>query len=101
MWKTVGLEAERRERRTPPTPSTISWRSRWLAVAAVELVGDRARPVRVAVDVRVEQVERHAADLGPPDLGAHGRRARRVVRELDRTVALSGMSGRRAESFSG
>ena len=53
------------------------------AVAAVEPVGDRARPVRVAVDVGVEQVERHAADLRAPDLRAHGDERAVVVRDLD------------------
>ncbi len=54
-----------------------------LAVAAVELVGDRARPVRVAVDVRVEQVERHTPDLRTPDLHAHGHERARAVGEVD------------------
>ena len=37
------------------------------AVATVELVGDRPCPVRVAVDVRVEQIERHAPHVHAPD----------------------------------
>ena len=40
-----------------------------LGVAAVEAVGDRAAVVVVLLDVGVEQVERHPADLGPPDAG--------------------------------
>ena len=54
-----------------------------LAVAAVELVGDRSRPVGVAVDVSVEQVERHTPDLRAPDLCAHGREVARVVGKVD------------------
>ena len=43
-----------------------------LAVAAVERVGDVARPVGVALDLRVEEVERHAADLRAPDAEPDG-----------------------------
>ena len=43
-----------------------------------------ARPVRVAVDVGVEEVERHAPDLRAPDLRAHGDERAVVVRDLDR-----------------
>ena len=38
-----------------------------LAVAAVETVGDRAGRVPVLVDVRVQEVEAGAADVGAPD----------------------------------
>ena len=55
-----------------------------LAVASVELVGDRARPVRVTVDVGVEQVERHTPDLRTPDLHPHGHEHARVVGQIDR-----------------
>ena len=40
-----------------------------LGVAAVEPVGDAAHLVRVLLDVGVEEVERHPADLGLPQLG--------------------------------
>ncbi len=48
-----------------------------LGVAAVEPVGDGAQLGRVLVDVGVEQVQRHAADVGAPHLGdeRHGRPA--------------------------
>ena len=42
-----------------------------LAVAAVERVGDVARPVGISLDLRVEEVERHAADLRAPDAEPH------------------------------
>ena len=48
-----------------------------LAVAAVQRVGDLPRPVRVAVDVRVEEVERDPPDLRLPHLRSHIRRRRR------------------------
>ena len=103
MWNTVGSRPSARSARTPPMPSTSSCRSRCCAVAAVERVGDRPRPVRVAVDVGVEQIERHASDLRAPDLRAHGherarrrRRARRPTRRRARAC-----SGSRAGSFVG
>ena len=40
-----------------------------LAAAAVEALGDAAGGLVVAVHVGVEQQQRHAADLGPPDVG--------------------------------
>ena len=49
-----------------------------LDVAAVEPVGDRAELGRVLLDVGVEEVERHAADVGPPHPG------RRAVRRRGR-----------------
>ena len=69
----------RRSARTPPMPSRISWRMRISLVAAVELRGD-ARGPRAGSPAMfgVEQVERHAADLHPPDLGLH--RAARAAR---------------------
>src|ERR1044072_5227389 len=42
-----------------------------LAVAAVEVAGDEAVNLVVALPVRVEQVERHAPDLDTPSLHAH------------------------------
>ena len=38
-----------------------------LAVAAVQRVGDGARPVGIALDLRVEEVERYLPDPGEPD----------------------------------
>ena len=70
-----------------------------LAVAPVERVGDAPGALRVALDVGVEEQERHAGRLGPPDLCAHGlagqvdgdrdRRAARVA--LERQAALLGI----------
>ena len=40
-----------------------------LAATAVEALGDAAAGVVVAVDVGVQEQQRHAADLGAPDLG--------------------------------
>ncbi len=54
-----------------------------LAVAAVERVGDVARPVGVALDLRVEQVERDAADPHAPDAEPHRHELAVVVGELD------------------
>ena len=50
-----------------------------LGVAAVEAVGDGAQLGVVAVDVGVEQVQPHPADVGPPDPRRAGaaRRGRR------------------------
>jgi len=42
-----------------------------------------SRPLRVAVDVRVEQVERHAAHLHAPDLHRDGHERAVLVSELD------------------
>ena len=73
-----------------------------LAVAAVELVGDRPRPVGVAVDVGVEQVERHAPDLRAPHLHAHGHERAGARRRARRPrCTCSSWSGSRAGSFSG
>ena len=46
--------------------------------AAVQAVGDLAVVVGVALDVGVEQQQRHPADLGDPDAGDQ-RRARRAL----------------------
>ena len=59
-----------------------------LTVAAVELVGDRPGPVRVALDVGVEQVEGGASDLHAPDPCADGDEPARFVRELDDRAQL-------------
>lgn len=54
-----------------------------LAVASVEDVRDVARPRRVALDLRVEQVERDAPDPRAPDAEPDGNEVAAVVRELD------------------
>src|SRR3954453_23436545 len=77
------VDAEPPQRAHAPDPENELLPQAVTAVAAVEPVGDRPRPIRVAVDVAVEQVERDPADLRPPDLGAHGNEGARVVGELD------------------
>ena len=47
-----------------------------------------ARPVGIAVDVGVEQVERDAPDLRAPHLHAHGHERAGVVGELDDRARL-------------
>jgi hypothetical protein len=54
-----------------------------LAVAAVQPVRDRARPLGIAVDIGIEQVQRDAPDLDPPDLHAHRHECARLVGYLD------------------
>ena len=53
------------------------------AVAAVERVRDVAGPVGVALDLRVEEVERDAPDLRVPDADPDGHEPAVVVGELD------------------
>ena len=72
MWKTCGCRPSARRARTPPTPSTISWRMRSSDAAAVEAVAGETVDVVVLVDVGVEQVELDAAHLGQPQAGVHG-----------------------------
>ena len=55
-----------------------------LPVAAVQRVRHVARPVGVALDLRVEQVERDAADLRAPHADAHGDEVPIVVRHEHR-----------------
>ena len=75
----LGVDAERVERPHAADAEEDLLAQAVLGVAAVEPVGDLAQVVGVLVDVGVEQVERDAADVGPPDLrrGAAGRRGRR------------------------
>src|SRR4029077_8265730 len=54
-----------------------------LAVAAVQRVSHSARPVRVPLDLRVEEVERDAADAGAPDPDARGHEVALRVCKLD------------------
>ena len=54
-----------------------------LAVAAVERVGRVARPVGIAFDLRVDEVERHAADLRAPHAEPHRHELPVAVREQD------------------
>ena len=69
----VGVEHLRVEAEGPQRPHAADAEQDLLAeavlgVAAVEPVGDGAGLGRVVVDVGVEQVQRDAADVGPPDL---------------------------------
>ena len=57
-----------------------------IRVAAVEPVGDVAGLLVVALDVRVHEEQRHAADLGRPQLGADGPVAHR---DLDAGLLLA------------
>jgi len=75
IWKISGCSAcgsTARSSRAPPMPSTISWRYARVLVAAVQVAGDPAVVLAILEEVGVQQVERHAADLRPPDLGLHG-----------------------------
>ena len=54
-----------------------------LAVAAVEDVRDVARPRGIALDLRVEEIERDAADPHAPDAEPHRHEIAVVVGELD------------------
>ncbi len=77
-WKTDGVIAERGQRARPADAEHELLPEPVLAVAAVERVGDAPGALRVALDVGVEEQERHAGRLGPPDLGAH-----RLAGEVD------------------
>jgi len=62
LWKDSGLEAQARRTRSPPTPSTISWRIPGVVVAAIEGLCDGGVPGRsFSGIVGVEQVS------SPPD----------------------------------
>ena len=63
------VESERFEHAHAAHPEEDLLLQPMLDVAAVEAVGDLADVGRVLVDVGVEQVERHAADVGTPHLG--------------------------------
>ena len=70
-----------RRARTPPMPRINSWRSRCSTVAAVEPRRDGARPLRIAFDIGIEQIEMDAADLHFPD-----RQLERVIRIIERDL---------------
>ena len=63
-----------------------------LAGAAVEAVGDLAVVVGVALDVGVEQQQRHPADAGDPD----PRHQRRAAGHLDRDASRASPSASRS-----
>ena len=83
VWKTCGVDAERLERAHAADAEEDLLAEPVLDVAAVEPVGDLRSVGRVLVDVGVEQVQRHAADLGPP----HLRRRSGCAGEVDRRPA--------------
>ncbi len=64
----LGPEAERVQRPHPADAEEDLLPEAVLAAAAVEAVGDRALHRGVAVHVRVEQEQRHAAHVRPPEL---------------------------------
>jgi hypothetical protein len=72
-------EAERRERADAADAEHELLPDTRLAVAAVEPIGERARPCRVLGEVGVEQQQRHRADVEPP----HGS-LDHLVADLDR-----------------
>ena len=57
--------------RTPPTPRIELLVEAHLPSPDVELVRDRAVALVVLGRVRVQEQDRHAADLGGPDVGLH------------------------------
>ena len=83
MWKTVGSSPS-----SPQHPHAADAEHELLpqpvlAVAAVERVGDVTRPVRVSLDLRVDQVEGDAPDPRPPDAEPDRHEVAAVVGELD------------------
>ena len=65
----VGFDAERPQRPHPTDAEHDLLAQPMVLVAAVEPVGDGDAVGRVALDVGVEQVQRDAADVGPPHPG--------------------------------
>ena len=68
MWQTVGERPSGLERVHAADAEHDLLADAELLVAAVERAGDRAVVGRVLREVRVEQEERHAADLHLPEL---------------------------------
>ena len=65
------LEAEPAQHANAADPEHELLAHAVLAIAAVQRVRDVARPVGIALDLRVEEIERHAPDLHPPDAEPH------------------------------
>ena len=84
MWQTVGERPERLERVDAADAEHDLLADAELLVAAVERAGDRAVGRGVLLEVRVEQEERDAADLHPPELRADDRRAGTCTRMMSR-----------------
>ena len=87
----LGVDAERLERPHAADAEEDLLAQPVLGVAAVEPVGDLAHVVGVVLDVGVEQVERDAADVGPPHLGVSGWPARSTVDPHARRSGVSAM----------
>ncbi len=97
----VGVEHLRVEPERPQRPHAADAEEDLLAhavlgVAAVEPVGDGPISGGLSSHVGVEQVQRDAADVGPPDLGLQGL-AGEVDRDPDAVAAGQGQR-RRVES---
>ena len=75
----IGVDAECLERADATDPEEQLLLQAVLDIASVESIGDRPQLRRVLVDVCVEQIERHAADIGPPHL-----RNERMAGKIDR-----------------
>ena len=89
----VGLDAERPQRPHAADAQHDLLAQAVVLVAAVEAVGDVDAVGAVAVDVGVEQVQRDATDVGPPDVGPHGL-AGEVDGDLDAGVGQAERAGR-------
>ena len=74
----VGLQAEGAQRPDAADAEHDLLAQPVVLVAAVEAVGDGDAVGGVALDVGVQQVQRDAPDVGPPDVAAH-----RVAGEVD------------------
>ena len=80
-WKTVGSSPSRAQHADAADAEHDLLAQPIRPAAAVERVGDR--PVRVAADPGVDQIERRAADPHPPDAEPDRHELPAVVRELD------------------
>ena len=97
VWNTSASMPSASSARTPPMPEEELLLQAVLDIAAVESIGDRPQLRRVLVDVGVEQVERHTADIGAPHL-----RNERLAGEVDRDPnAVAGVSAMPNGSRSG
>jgi hypothetical protein len=63
-----GLDAEHRQGPDSPDPQEDLLPEAHVAVAAVQIFGDAAVLCGVGLQIRIQQVQGHPADLGPPDL---------------------------------